>query len=264
MAGVDACEQVERDGLRELRSVSEAAVFRVEAAAELFVAGVEQGDAGHSFVVGGRRRRELSQPGQDLVGLLLDLGSVLPPRRSDLGQDRLQTGLAATVFGRKVGAAGEGLQFRGEKDRHGPTAAAGRRLDKGHVGGVHVGAFLPVHLDRHEAVVQQLGDGRVLEALALHDVAPVAGRVADREKDGLVFPACPGKGFFAPRVPIDGVVRVLEQIGRLLVEQPVSRLRGRAGGGLSLERRKRERGGSEESSPSTEAGRFGHRKKSKN
>lgn len=66
-----------------------------------------------------------------------------------------------------------------------PTAA-GRGLDEGHVHGVDVGALLAVHLDGHEALVQELRDALRLEGLPLHDVAPVAGGVAGGEKDGPV------------------------------------------------------------------------------
>ena len=88
MAGEDAGEQVERDGLRELRRVAEAAVFGVEAAGELLVTGVEQSEARRGLAGLGRMgRRELAQLGEDLVGLLFDLGAVLVPSVSDLGQD---------------------------------------------------------------------------------------------------------------------------------------------------------------------------------
>ena len=249
VAGVDAGEQVESDGLRELRGVAEAAVLGVEAAGELLITGVEQGDAGRGFAgLGGGGGREFTQLGQYLVGLLLDLGAVLVPGFGDLGQDGFQSWLTAAVFRRKIGAAGEGFQFRGQENRHGPAAPACRRLDESHVGGVHVGTFLAVHLDRHEVVVHELGDDRVLEGFPLHDVAPVAGRVTDRKEDRFVFLAGLGEGFLAPRVPVDGVVRVLEQVRRFLVDQAVRMLRGRAGRGLRAEDRRREQNGESEKS----------------
>ncbi len=51
----------------------------------------------------------------------------------------------------------------------------------------------------------------VLEALALHDVAPVAGRVADAQQDGPVLARCAAlERLGPPRVPVHGVVRVLD------------------------------------------------------
>ena len=62
---------------------------------------------------------------------------------------------------------------------------------------------------------------RIFERLVRHDVAPVAGRITDREKDRFVFLARFGERFFAPRIPIDRIVRVLEKIRRLLAGQPI-------------------------------------------
>ena len=259
VAGVNAGEQVERDGLRELRGVAEAAVLGVEAAGELLITGVKQSEAGRGLAgLGGGCRRERAQLGQYLVGLLDDFGAVLVPGVGYLRQDGFQSWLTAAVFRRKIGAAGEGFQFRGQENRHGPAAPAGRRLDEGHVGSVYVGALLAVHLDRDEAVVHQLCDGRVLEGFPLHDVAPVTGRITDRQEDGLVFLARLGEGFLAPRVPVDRVVRVLEQVGRFLVDQPVRVLRDRGGGTLSTEDRKREQHDTDEESRPGMEGSFEH------
>ena len=50
---------------------------------------------------------------------------------------------------------------------------------------VHIGALVAVHQDGNEVVVQQGGDLRIREALPAHDMAPVAGGVAEGEQDGL-------------------------------------------------------------------------------
>ena len=63
--------------------------------------------------------------------------------------------------------------------------------------------------------------GVVLEALVRHDVAPVAGGVADREQDRLVGALGFGERLRPPRPPIDRIVLVLEQIGTRLVGEAV-------------------------------------------
>ena len=65
----------------------------------------------------------------------------------------------------------------------------------------------------------------VLERLALHDVAPVAGRVADRQEDRAVVRLRAGQRLRAPRVPVDRVVRVLEQVGAGLLGQAIGHAR---------------------------------------
>jgi len=58
--------------------------------------------------------------------------------------------------------------------------------------------------------------------LALHHVAPMAGVIAHGEKDRLVLTLCLRKRFFSPRVPLDGIVSVQQEVRTLLVNQPVS------------------------------------------
>ena len=61
----------------------------------------------------------------------------------------------------------------------------------------------------------------VLERLVLHHVAPVAGGVADGEEDRPVLVARARERLIAPRVPVDGIVRVLEEVRAGLVGQAV-------------------------------------------
>ena len=65
------------------------------------------------------------------------------------------------------------------------------------------------------------GDGGVLEALVRHDVAPVAGGVADGEQDRLVGALGLGQRLGAPGPPVHGVVLVLQQIGAGLAGEAV-------------------------------------------
>ena len=101
---------------------------------------------------------------------------------------------------RKVGAAEERLELGREEDRHRPAAVpALKRLDRRHVDLVEVGPLLAVDLDVDEMLVHQGRDRGVLEALVLHHVAPVAGRVADREEDRPVLGLRPGQRLGTPR-----------------------------------------------------------------
>jgi len=54
-----------------------------------------------------------------------------------------------------------------------------------------------------------------------HDVAPVAGGVADGEEDGPIEALGLGEGVFAPGVPVDGVVGVLQEVGAGLGREAV-------------------------------------------
>ena len=72
--------------------------------------------------------------------------------------------------------------------------------------------------------LRNCADALVLERLAFHHVAPVAGRIADAQEDRLVFRARFCKRLVAPREPVHGIVRVLEQIRRFLARQAVGML----------------------------------------
>ena len=124
------------------------------------------------------------------------------------------------VFG-EIGTAEEGLAVWGEEDIEGPAAAEFDGLHGGHVDVVDVRAFFAVEFDGDEFFVDDGGDGVAFEAFAFHDVAPVAGAVADAEEDGFVFAFGFFEGFFAPWVPVDWVVLVLEEVGGFFAGEPV-------------------------------------------
>ena len=90
---------------------------------------------------------------------------------------------------------------------------AGHRLHRAHVDGVDIGALLAVDLDRDEPVVHEARGFGVFEGLVLHHVTPVARRVPDREQDRLILSLCARERLVAPGVPVDGVVRVLQEVG---------------------------------------------------
>src|SRR5262249_41438283 len=113
-----------------------------------------------------------------------------------------------------------------------PSALSGEELDRGHVDLVEVGAFFAVDLDADEVVVEQASDLLVLKALVLHDVAPVARRVADAEEDGTVELAGAFQRLGAPGVPVDGVVGVLPQIGAGFVDEAIGEVAALAHGAL--------------------------------
>ena len=102
-------------------------------------------------------------------------------------------------------------------------------VQRRHVDLIDVGAFFAVHFDIDEQVVHDLSDRRIFEALVRHDVAPVAGGIADREQNRLVGALGFGEGLGSPRPPVDRVVPVLQQIGTGLAGEPV--FVGGVGGG---------------------------------
>jgi hypothetical protein len=128
---------------------------------------------------------------------------------------------ARAVARRKVRAAEERLAIRRQPDAHRPAARSGQRLHRRHVDGVDVGPLFAIDLDADVELVHRRGDLLVLEGFLLHDVAPVTGRVADREKHRLAQPARLVERLVAPGPPVDRIVGVLQQVRAGLVDQPV-------------------------------------------
>ena len=218
-AVVCAQEQVEGRGVRKFGRLTDAAVVRVVGPGEC-VGGVERQ---------GRRRR--CGAGRLCVGLLqgrhhlLDGAlHVLVLFAVGLGDGEQQAREArhpVAVLRREVRPAVERLALGSQEDGHRPAAVTGEHLHRVHVDVVDVGPLLAVDLDVDEVLVHQPRDLRVLERLALHDVTPVTGRVADAEQDGLVLPLRRLRRLGSPGVPIDRIVRVLTQVGTRFVDQAV-------------------------------------------
>src|ERR1700730_11947113 len=200
-------KEVEDDGTGKLRSVAKAAMGGVEGAAEILEGGVERGLAGDA--AGGGGFGILFELRDDISASLKDLIALFAPGRREALEECWKAGPAVTIVGRKVGATEERLQIRSEKDRHGPSAASGGRLDVCHIDAGDIGTFFAIYLYGHERAVDHFGDVFAFERFALHHVTPVAGGIADREEDRLVL--APGllEGFVAPRIPVDGIMCVL-------------------------------------------------------
>ncbi len=201
---------------RELRRAAEAAVR--------LVFGADQG--GHGFVQegpvqgsgwpvepdrGGRLGR--GDAAREGGGVGLDGAAALHPGLIHGFEDLPEGGTARHGTGREVRACVERPAVGQEKDRHRPAALAADGLGRGHVDGVDVGAFFPVHLDGDEVGVQVISGAVVLEGFPGHDVAPVTGRIADGKEHRHVPGGRSGEGPVAERLPVHGVGGVLAQVG---------------------------------------------------
>ncbi len=214
--------EVERHGLRELGLAAKAAVLVVEMLAHAVQRLVEGFHAQLAAV--GRQRGAAAQHGGEALGLAVDLVAAAAVGVGHGAQHLLEAGHAVARLLGIVGAAVEGLAVGQQPDAHGPAALTGHGLHGVHVDGVEIGAFLAVDLDVDKELVHQRRGLFILEALVLHDVAPVARAVADGEENGLVLGAGAGQRLLAPGVPVDRVVGVLAQVGRGFVDQTVGML----------------------------------------
>ncbi len=212
--------QVRRRG--ELRRGAEASPLGVEAAREGALGGGHHAHVGEDRGLLDGRQLIADRAGQHL-GLLQHLAPTQRPRLAERGQDSREAGASHPVAGREVRPGEEGLEVVGQEDRVGPSARAGEELRRRHVDLVDVGALLPVELDRDEPVVHLPRDLGIGEALPLHDVAPVAGRIPHRQEDGLVLPSRLLEGLVPPRIPIDRVPGMEKEVRARFVCQAIPR-----------------------------------------
>jgi len=203
------------DGCGEFLALVEARVDRVVG---LFAVGHGCGEpvvvkGAASDRVGHRRTGDLFG---DLPGLVFQVVPFFVIDRHDLTDQ-----LHEMILG-EIGPPVKGLEVGRQEYGHGPAAAAGHHLHRFHVDAIQVGPFLAIDLDADEVLVHELGHVDMFEDLVLHHMAPVARRIPDRKENGLVFGARPGQGFFAPGVPIQGIVGVLLQVDRGFIDQVVA------------------------------------------
>ena len=218
--GLTAAEQeLDRRGGRELRRSPEAAVRAVVLAPEGLDCLAQ--DFLVEVALGRLQQGASTQPLGDPHAALADLVAALVPRARDRVEHRGPARHPHARIRREVGAGEERHLLGGEEDVQGPPALAGHGLAGLHVDRVEVRPLLAVELDAHEALVHERRGGGILERLALHDVAPVAGRVADREQNRQLPITRARERLLAPRIPIHRVVLVLKEVRRRLVGKPV-------------------------------------------
>ncbi len=170
----------------------------------------------------GAGRGEFCEVSCELGAVLLHRLATRPPGGGHQFQHLPERWTAPARLGRPVGAAVHRPAVRVEEHGQGPAALFAHRVQRGHVDVVDVRPLLAIDFHVDEQLVHPVGGLGVLEQLVRHHMAPVAGGVADRDEDRTVAPLRFRQRLLAPRAPVDGVVRVLQQIGRGRVVEEVA------------------------------------------
>src|ERR1700691_4103017 len=103
-------------------------------------------------------------------------------------------------------------------------------MQRRHVDLIDVWTFLAIDFDVDEKLVHHRGGGVVLETLVRHHMAPMAGRIADREQDWFGGAFCFCQRLRTPRPPRDRIALVLKQIRTRLAREAIVVIRGRFSG----------------------------------
>ena len=94
-------------------------------------------------------------------------------------------------------------------------------MQRRHVDLIDVRPLLAIDFDVDEQLVHDARGGVVLKTLVRHDVAPVTGRIADREQDRPAGALGFGERIGTPGPPVDRIVLVLEEIGARLLGETI-------------------------------------------
>src|SRR5207253_1851628 len=140
IARIKSREKIERDRTRKFRRGAKTAFFGVETPGKLFVGCLKNlivDLSGGLWLCVLRFAKRI----QNLRSLLGNFLVVLLPSRRNSIQYLGKTRLTESIFRRKISPADERFQIGREPDTHRPTAAAGCRLDKGHINAIDIGPF---------------------------------------------------------------------------------------------------------------------------
>ena len=211
-------EELQHHRRRELRGGAEAAVGRVVLPRQRAPARLRQ------HLLGDRARGHGRSPAQVLAQLRghpLHLAGLVRPGVGQRLEHLPEARLPVPRPVREVGAGEERAAVVVEDARHRPPALPGHRGGRVHVDRIDVRPLLAVDLDADEVLVEVRRRGRVLERLVGHHVAPVAGGVPDAQQHRHLSPPRLLERRRRPLPPVDGVVRVLEEVRRRRVLQAV-------------------------------------------
>ena len=190
-----APEQFEQAALGKLRRAAQSPVLRVDRARDAARHAIELGEPDHDLALGPRL---LGKPRHQGIAVLADAVRLLAEQPRELAQHIGECRAAVARLLREVRAAPHRLARGRQEHRERPAALLAEQMQRVHVDLVDVGPLLAVDLDADEQLVHHARRRLVLEALVRHHMAPVAGRVSDREQDRLVRAASPRR---APPVP---------------------------------------------------------------
>src|SRR5258708_33876437 len=194
---VDTQEKFQGHGVGEFGRIAETTIYRAEFSGK-FATGITQhlkrhGTCGiNAALVAKRGVAELLEVIGTLCRLLLHLFPMVPVVISYGQQDtrkpwhRLPPIL--TVTRREICTSVERTAIGREKNGHGPAALLCHGLYCLHIDVVYVGSFFAIYLDRGKMMVHNRCYICGFKGFALHDVAPVAGGVADAEQDWFFLP----------------------------------------------------------------------------
>jgi hypothetical protein len=99
---------------------------------------------------------------------------------------------------------------------------------------VHIRVLLTVDFYVYEVLIHIGSHFLALKAFPLHDMTPVAGRIADTDQHRFILLFSTGERLIAPGIPVYRIMRMLKQIRALFVDKSVGHSAKLANGSLTI------------------------------
>ena len=143
------------------------------------------------------------------------------PRVQNSNDYFVKTRHAVFTLRRPIRPAEEGLQVRCEKNRHRPATSTGHHLYGLHVDLIEIRTFFAIDFDADKVLIESRGDRVAFETFVLHHVAPMTCRIANRKEDRFLLILRSSQCFVRPRMPVNRIVFVLQEVGARFVSETV-------------------------------------------
>ena len=157
--------------------------------------------------------------GNQVLSLRFYLVSFLCKKLLKVHQEFFPTTSIVCFNGREISASIKRLFVRGQKHIQWPSTTSCNSLHRIHVYMIQIWPLLPVYFDVHKIFIHYFGSALILKTLPFHHVAPMARRIANTHQDWLVLRFCFLQCLLSPRVPIHGIVGVLQQVNTRFINQ---------------------------------------------
>ena len=213
-------QEAECHSLGEFGSTTEPSVTRIETPGDLRSRLLEK--SRRQVFPGCFEFTAAAQTRDDFRSHALEIFPALPKGGGGTLEDSRKSRPPVMVAGGEIRPSKEGNSSGSKENGQRPASRTGRHLDIVHVDCVQFGTFLSIHLDVDETLVHERRNGLILEGLPLHHMAPVAGGVADAQKNRSVQGFCQAQRLFSPGMPVHRIPGVLEQVGARFVAQAVT------------------------------------------
>src|SRR5688572_9748153 len=161
---------------------------------------------------------------RQVLGLRINFMTFFLKGLHNPGQGFLPGRPVESSFWREISTAIKWFSLRGKKNIQWPSAAAGHGLYRIHINMIEVRPLFPVYFNIDEMLIHDRSRGLVFKTFPLHNMAPMASRIANTYQDGFIiffrFVQC----LISPGIPVNRIMGMLQQVRTGLMNKMIAML----------------------------------------